>query len=344
MTTITSPELRQTSLLDLLPEPGTVVPAVRRLGAAAVSGPLELPTSRDTGLGQPIRFVDHFAGIGGFHLALDSLGAQCVFATERDRFARTTYLNNFGPRCPDMFAAGHFAHDIADVDPADVPVHDIVTAGFPCQPFSFAGRQRGLDDERGVMFYQLARLIMHTRPRAFIFENVAGLRFHNHGTTFAAIRETMTTQLGYSFRTAVLRACDYGLPQLRPRLFMVGFRDPSIPFTFPEPTPLGFTLSDLFGGHCDRELAYTLLASGFNKHVGQKFNFDAYLVDSREHRLTAREAATLQGFPDDFLLPAIRARALAQIGNAVAVPVATAVARQVITALHTHDTCQEAHS
>lgn len=146
----------------------------------------------------------------------------------------------------------------------------------------------------------------------------------------------MTTQLGYSFRTAVLRACDYGVPQLRPRLFMVGFRDPSTRFDFPEPIPLERTLSDVLGGRCDRELAYTLLASGAGKHVGQKFIWDAYLVNSREHHLTVREAAALQGFPDDFRFPAIRARALSQIGNAVAVPVATAVAHQVISALHAH--------
>ncbi|WP_435084266.1 DNA cytosine methyltransferase [Gordonia hongkongensis] len=335
-------ERLQTSLLDLLPagEP----PTTSRLGRFAIAAqsptrPTELSNSQF-----PIRFVDHFAGIGGFHLALERLGAQCVFATEHDRFARMTYENNFAGRSPELFAEGRFAGDIADVDPRDIPAHEIVTAGFPCQPFSFAGRQRGLDDERGAMFYQLARLIMHARPAAFIFENVAGLRFHNRGTTFAAIRETMTTQLGYSFHTAVLRACDYGLPQLRPRLFMVGFRDPSTPFAFPEPVPLQFTLSDLFGGQCDRELAHTLLASGFNKHIGQQFNFDAYLVDSREHRLTAREAASLQGFPEDFLLPAMRSRALKQIGNAVAVPVATSVGRQVIAALQARSAHQEARS
>ncbi|MDL9944545.1 DNA (cytosine-5-)-methyltransferase [Gordonia sp. ABSL11-1] len=324
------PAERQTSLLDLL---STGSPAPKsRLGRHAVAAASPIRPKEPTSTEDPIRFVDDLAGIGGFHLALASLGAQCVFATENDPLARATYQNNFQTLRPELFSCGRFASDIGAVDPADIPEHDVVTASFPVQPFSFKEMQRG-HDEHDTLLVHLARLIRHTQPRAYIFEDVAGLRFHHQGRTFAAIRNTMTSQLGYSFHTGVLRACDFGLPQLRPRLFMVGFKDPSTPFAFPDPVPLTQTLGDVLGGQCDRELSYTLLGSGLRDHANARVNWDTYTVDDRVHRLTSREAAALQGFPDGFKLPASRARALRQVGNSVAVPVASAVAREVISAL-----------
>jgi DNA (cytosine-5)-methyltransferase 1 len=325
------PAGRQTSLLDLLP--GGLPSPKKRLGRHAVVAAASPPRRNDPTIKEnPIRFVDHLAGIGGFHLALASLGAQCVFASENDPLARATYQNNFHINRPELFTSGRFASDIGAVDPADIPEHDIVTAGFPVRPFSFEEMQRG-HDEHIALLIELARIIRYTQPRAYIFEDVAGLRFHHHGATFAAIRNTMTSQLGYSFHTAVLRACDFGLPQLRPRLFMVGFRDPSTPFAFPDPVPLTQSLGDILGGQCDRELSYTLLGNGLSNHATAQVSWDTYSVDGRVHRLTSREAAALQGFPDDFKLPRSRTCALRQLGNAVAVPVASAVAREVISAL-----------
>ena len=324
------PPGHQTSLLDLLPERSPS--ATGRLGRHAVAAASPIYPKEPTSNEDPIRFVDHLAGIGGFHLALAGLGARCVFATENDPLARATYQKNFQTFRPELFSCGRFASDIGAVDPADIPEHDIVTAGFPVHPFSFEEMQPG-HDEHDTLLVHLARLIRHTQPRAYIFEDVASLRFHHHGRTFAAIRNTMTSQLGYSFHTAVLRACDFGLPQLRPRIFMVGFRDPSTPFAFPDPMPLTQTLGDVLGRQCDRELSYTLLGSGLRNDANTRVNWDTYTVDGRVHRLTSREAAALQGFPDGFKLPASRTRALRELGNAVAVPVASAVGREVISAL-----------
>jgi DNA (cytosine-5)-methyltransferase 1 len=288
-----------------------------------------------------MRVADLFAGIGGFHLGFNEAGGTTVFACESDAQARATYEQNFAAHAPDLFRGGRFASDIADVKAIDMPAYDVLTAGFPCQPFSYAGKSGGFMDRRGVLFYHLARLIMETRPEAFVFENVPGLRSHQHGITYAAIRETMTTQLGYSFHTAVLKACDYGVPQLRPRLFMVGFRDPSTPFAWPEPVPLRMTLSDVLHGDCDRQVSRTVLASGYDKRSGQKFNWDGYIVDGRHHNLTVDEVRSLQGFPDDFILPRLRSAAMRQLGNAVAVPVAAAVAGQVAVSLGVHATTEK---
>lgn len=342
----TKPEQRQTSLFDRAPTSSSPR-SNGRLGCHATAiaiAPQRIDAVPRVATAEPtLRIADVFAGIGGFHLGFRQIGARCVFASENDRAARRTYEMNFGASEPALFESGNFVGDIAGVRSSTIPDHDILTAGFPCQPFSSAGNRQGFSDERGVMFYHLARILGDKRPAAFMFENVAGLRLHNQGATFAAIRQTLTTQLGYSLHTAVLRACDYGLPQLRPRLFMVGFRDPSTPFEFPEPIPLRSSISDVFGAHCDREIGRTVLASGFGKRVGQSFNWDAYLVDGVERRLSPRQAAALQGFPDDFVLPTSTAQAFKQVGNAVAVPVVAAIAKSIQTSLNsvictaTHD-------
>lgn len=254
-------------------------------------------------------------------------------AIERDPAARVTYQRHFEPLEPDLFSSGCFLSDITHVDSSDLPDFDVLTAGFPCQAFSVAGKARGLHDERGVLFFELARLLTACQPPAFVFENVPGLAWHQGGSTLAAMQQVLTTVLGYRVHTEVLRACDFGLPQLRPRLFMVGFRDPDVPFSFPPPVPLSTSLSDVLGGHCERELSRTVLTTGIHRRHGQKYNWAHYIVDGVERRITPREAATLQGFPPDLTLPERDAAAYRLVGNAVAVPVVAAIAEQVTAAL-----------
>jgi DNA (cytosine-5)-methyltransferase 1 len=276
--------------------------------------------------------ADLFAGIGGFHLAFAQAGAEVVFASENDRHARATYEANFQHHSPKLFASGNFAGDIRAVTSNQIPPFDVLTAGFPCQPFSEAGNRRGFADTRGTLFFEIARILDDRRPRAFFLENVRGITHRDHRHVFETIQSVFTEDLGYSFHWKVIRACDFGLPQLRPRAFMVGFRDPDTPFAFPDPVPLRFTLSDLLGGRTERDVAYTVLAS----HGGPRFGhprWDAYLVDGVEHRLTLDEIRRLQGFPDDFVFPVTPAQAMKQLGNAVAVPAVRATAERLLEAL-----------
>lgn len=282
-----------------------------------------------------LQIADLFAGIGGFHLAFAQIGARTVFACENNPTARRVYETNFRASSPELFDSGNFAGDITVGEPEHVPDHDVLTAGFPCQPFSTAGKRRGFTDTRGLHFFEIARILDAKRPAAFFLENVKGLLRHDEGRTFDIIRTVLTEDLGYSLHAQVIRACDFGVPQLRPRLFMVGFCDPATPFTFPEPVPLTTTLTDVLGGQCERVVSRTLLASGYHKPYGKKFNWAHYLVDGRVHRLTAREALALQGFPDDFQIPDSYSTAMHLIGNSIAVPAAAATARQIARSLGT---------
>ncbi|MDM2096390.1 DNA cytosine methyltransferase [Mycobacteroides abscessus] len=292
--------------------------------------PPRLPAGRlCTAIPDPLRMADLFAGIGGFHLAFGKIGVRTVFACENNPTARRIYETNFRTSSPELFDSDNFAGDISVLEPAHVPDHDVLTAGFPCQPFSTAGKRRGFTDTRGLHFFEIARILDAKRPAAFFLENVKGLLRHEGGRTFDIIRTVLTEDLGYSLHAQVIRACDFGVPQLRPRLFMVGFCNPATPFTFPEPVQLTTTLSDVLGGQCERAVSRTLLASGYHKLYGKKFNWAHYLVDGHVHRLTAREALALQGFPDDFQIPDSYSTAMRLIGNSIAVPAAEATARQI---------------
>ncbi|WBP93226.1 DNA cytosine methyltransferase [Mycolicibacterium neoaurum] len=286
--------------------------------------------------------ADFYAGIGGFHLAFRRIGARCVFACENNPTARRVYETNFRTESPELFDNGHFAGDIASIEPDDIPDHDVLTAGFPCQPFSIAGKRHGFTDRRGQHFFELVRILRAKRPAAFFLENVKGLTFHDDGRTLDIIRAVLTEELGYSLHLKVIRACDFGVPQLRPRLFMVGFRRRSTPFAFPEPVPLSTTLSDVLGGRCERVVSRTLMASGHDKRYGQKFNWAHYLVDGQVHRLTPRQALALQGFPPNFVLPESYNAAMRLVGNSVAVPAVTATARQIAHSLGFHALADDA--
>ncbi len=199
------------------------------------------------------RFIDLFAGIGGFHIAFSNVGAKCVFASEWDKNARKTYEHNFYRSDPELFEHGMFAGDITKVLPNDMPDFDILTGGFPCQPFSQAGFKKGFEDSRGTLFFNVANIIRVKQPEAFFIENVRHLLNHDNGRTFRTIKKIIEDDLGYSFYHKIVKASDFGLPQHRPRLFMVGFRDNKIPFEFPKPIELRMTMSDVFGGKCPKK-------------------------------------------------------------------------------------------
>lgn len=284
---------------------------------------------------QPIKFIDLFAGIGGFHLAFHSLGAECVFASEWDTAARKTYEHNFRKLDPKLFESGNFNGDITTVkDPkTEIPDFDVLCGGFPCQPFSHAGFKKGFEDTRGTLFFNIANIIREKQPAAFFLENVRGLLTHDNGNTFATIKRVIEEDLGYSFHSKIVFASDFGMPQHRPRLFMVGFRDKETPFAFPEPTGLDFTMSDVWGGDCTKRVGFTLRCGGRGSGLHDRRNWDTYLVDGQIRRLSPKEGKKMQGFPDDFLFPVTEAQAMKQLGNSVAVPAIRAVGKAMLEAM-----------
>ncbi|MGZ9756392.1 DNA cytosine methyltransferase [Mycoplasma sp. 4423] len=185
------------------------------------------------------KFIDLFAGIGGFRIALENVGAKCVFSSEIDKYASDTYQNNFGE-----FPAG----DIFKINSNDIPEHQILCAGFPCQPFSTAGKRLGFDDDRGILFFQIARILRDKQPISFILENVPGLVNHDNGNTLKVILETLN-ELGYNVSWKLLNAKDYNIPQNRNRWYCVGIHKSinidTFDSIFPNKQKLKNTLKDI---------------------------------------------------------------------------------------------------
>jgi DNA (cytosine-5)-methyltransferase 1 len=304
-----------------------------------------------------IRLIDLFAGIGGIRLGFErSFGdAQCVFTSEIDKYAITTYISNFGD---------HAIHgDISQIETKHIPDHDILLAGFPCQPFSQAGLKKGFSDTRGTLFFDIERILIDKKPKAFLLENVRQLVGHDMGRTFQTILDHLA-DAGYQTFYKVLRARDFGVPQNRERVYIVGFTDPSIKFEFPKPstkqTRVGniletevaekYTISDkLWQGHKRRKAENKLKGKGFGYGL---VNADSpytntisarYYKDGSEilieqpnknpRKLTPREASRLQGFPKKFKIPVSDVQAYKQFGNSVSVPVIEAIAKQMKKAL-----------
>ena len=283
-----------------------------------------------------IRFIDLFAGIGGFHLAFDRIGAECVFASEKDPDARRTYIANFLDKSPDLFKGNHFNDDILSVDPWAIPDFDILCAGFPCQPFSQAGHKLGFGENyeaRGNMFFVLRDIIKARRPKAFFLENVRHLVNHDDGNTFRVICQTLEDDLGYQFYHTVVKASDYGLPQHRARVFMIGVdKSLGLPnnFKFPPKVPLKYTISDIFGGHCDKDIGFTLRVGGRGSTINDRRNWEFYLVDGKVMRLGVPQGKKMMGLPDTFRFPVTDTAAMKQLGNSVAIDAVEAVARQLV--------------
>ena len=297
--------------------------------------------------------IDLFAGIGGIRLGFEHIGCTNVFSSEWDKFAQKTYEANFG-ETP--------YGDITKIDPEEIPSFDILLAGFPCQPFSNAGLKRGFADTRGTLFFDIAKILNVHRPRVVFLENVKGFKSHDSGNTFKTVSRVLES-LGYSVYSKVLNAKDFGVPQNRERIYIVGFLGEAV-FSFPEKlninTKLGdilerdvnekYTLSDkLWQGHLRRKKEHRKKGNGFgfslfNENSGYTSTISArYYKDGSEilieqkgknpRKLTPKEASRLQGFPEDFIIPVSDLQAYKQFGNSVAVPVIKKIAEQIKKAM-----------
>lgn len=282
-----------------------------------------------------LRFIDLFAGIGGFHLALESVHAQCVFASEKDIYARQTYIHNFNTQ------NFEFNDDIRKISAHTIPEHDILCAGFPCQPFSQAGLKKGFDDgdnsERGNLFFCILDILEAKQPTAFILENVRHLLNHDHGKTFATI-QTLLKQAGYTVYHQVLKASDYNIPQHRPRVFIVGFKnaDKLPPFQFPPKLPLTYTMSNIFNGNCEKKIGFTLRVGGKGSGIDDRRNWEFYRVDGEIKRIGIEESKKMMAFPENYHFPVSKTQAMKQLGNSVCVEVVKQVAHSVVNYLQTH--------
>ncbi len=285
-------------------------------------------------------FIDLFAGIGGFHIAFSNLGCKCVYVSEWEKYCRVTYEHNFKKKHPELFKdPKHFGSDITKVTDTkekieeNIPDFDILTGGFPCQPFSQAGHKKGfLDETRGTLFFNIAKILETKRPKAFFIENVRGLLNHDNGKTLEVMDDVLH-RLGYSLHYKVIKASDFGTPTHRPRLYMVGFRNDSkhkIPFRFPDPIELKTTMSDILGGKTDKVIGYTLRVGGVSSGINDRRNWDSYIVDGKVRKITVKQAARLMGFPDDFEFPVSDRQAMKQLGNSVAIPAIQATAAKLL--------------
>lgn len=279
-----------------------------------------------------LKFIDLFAGIGGFHIALHNQGVKCVFASEIDKFARQTYINNISRLAPFDF---EFNDDITKIaTPAHIPDFDILCAGFPCQPFSNAGQKKGFNEERenrGNMFFIIADIVKEKQPKILFLENVRGLLNHDNGDTFATIKQIIN-DLGYKFYYQLVKASDYGLPQHRPRVYMIAIRNDihTKPFIFPKKQKLLFTMSDIFGGDCPKDIGFTLRVGGRGSKIDDRRNWEFYLVDGVVKRIGIIEAKKMMGLPDWYDFNVSSVQAMKQLGNSVAVNAIEAHAKQII--------------
>ena len=302
------------------------------------------------------KFIDLFAGIGGIRIPFQELGGECVFSSEWDKFSQKTYFANFG-ETP--------AGDITKIDAADIPDFDILLGGFPCQPFSQAGLHKGFEDTRGTLFFEIERILNKKRPKGFLLENVKQLKGHDNGRTFRVIMQHLDA-LNYHAEAKILKAADFGVPQIRERIYIVGFDRnfyaiaDDYQFPFPEATGIKtrvgdileknvdakYTISNrLWEGHKRRKIENRKKGKGFGYSL---FNEESpytstisarYYKDGSEilieqegknpRKLTPRECARLQGFPEDFIIPVSDAQAYKQFGNSVAVPVVRAIAERI---------------
>ncbi len=307
------------------------------------------------------RFIDLFAGIGGIRLGFEYVGGHCVFSSEYDEDACTTYEANFGE---------HPSGDITKIDATSIPDFDILLGGFPCQAFSIIGKKEGFANETcGTLFFDIERILSVKKPLAFMLENVRNLTAHDNGNTFRVIKEHLSA-LGYHVHTKVLNALDYGVPQNRERIFIVGFLD-DVKFKFPDPVPVEErkTLVDILEKNVDRKyyvrdeirisrlerlkdknypkpyISHENMAGSITPHpyssalrAGASAN---YILINDERRPTEREMLRIQGFPDTYKIVLPYSKVKKQCGNSVAVPVIKAIAVEMIKALKLYNNKEE---
>lgn len=296
------------------------------------------------------RFIDLFAGIGGIRIPFDELGYRCVFSSEWDKAACATYEANFGEKP---------CGDITKIAAEDIPRHELLLAGFPCQAFSIMGKMRGFDDIRGTMFFEVARILQYHHPQVILLENVKQLTTHDRGRTFTTILRILA-ELGYHMKWKVLNALDFGLPQKRERVIIVGFRDirhyAAFDFDFKR---TDYSLAEIL--EKDEEVDSSLFASGKivekrrQRTVGKDIFYPSvwhenksgnvsvldhacalrtgasynYLLVNGVRRPSSRELLRLQGFPDSFKIVVPHSEVRRQTDNSVAVPMIRMVAQKI---------------
>ena len=299
-----------------------------------------------------MKVVSLFSGIGGLDKGFWDTGYDVIWANDFDKYAVETYKANYG----NEIVLG----DINKIEFEDIPNCDVLIGGFPCQPFSMMGSELGFEDTRGTLFFRIAEIIKykiehHHKPRALVLENVRTLRTHDKGKTFKTIKHVLENDLGYKAFDSVLNTADYGIPQTRNRTYIVCFANENAEFSFPDRIPLQRTLQDLLeesvndkyflsetilptilssgtGGYkakseIDLSVARPLCATMGKMHRACQDNY--VTQNGRVRKLTPRECARLQGFPDSFIIPVSDCQAYKQFGNAVTVNVARAVATEV---------------
>ena len=311
-------------------------------------------------------FIDLFAGLGGFRLALESLGARCIYSNEWDKPVQEVYASNFGD-IPEG--------DITQVDENSIPDHDILCAGFPCQAFSISGKQRGFEDSRGTLFFDVARIVKAKRPKIVFMENVKNFATHDNGRTLEVVKGTMK-ELGYKFFQKVLNAVDYGVPQKRERIYMVCFRDDLgvTEFKYPKPFPLTKHVEDYLlddetlveslyvnrpdtyfrdvednkysnspirlgtvnkGGQGERIYSIKGIAITLSAYGGGVFaKTGGYLINGKTRKLHPRECARIMGYPDSYKISKSMNQAYKQFGNSVVIDVLQLIAKQIGEAIN----------
>ena len=311
-----------------------------------------------------MRVASLFSGIGGIDLGFKQAGFDIVWANEFDRDAAKTYRYNFGP---DHLVEG----DIRSINPVDIPDFDVLVAGFPCQPFSVLGRQKGFHDPRGNLFFEIARIAEAKLPKVLFLENVANLLEHNEGKSFLTVYNALVP-LGYTFKYQIMDAMEYGnVPQQRTRIFIVAFLDyeQCKKFNFPEPIPLTVKMNDILDRSVphdrsyyydesstywtalkkivtDKQALYKIYDSGISRKrhyfcPALTANMGTYpdrvpivLDDYGIRKITPYECLALQGYPKEFSFQNIpMASAYKQCGNSVVVPVIRRIAEQIHKAM-----------
>ena len=308
-----------------------------------------------------LKCIDLVAGLGGFRIALESCGAECVYSNEWDKFAQEVYQMNFG-EIPEG--------DITQVNENTIPDHDVLCAGFPCQAFSISGNQRGFEDSRGTLFFDVARIVKAKKPKVVFMENVKNFATHDNGKTLQVVQNTME-ELGYTFYQKVLNAVDYGIPQKRERIYMVCFRKdfPITNFSYPKPFELNRFVEDFLledeslvkdlyverddtiyngvqdssyskksirlgivnkGGQGERIYSTKGIAITLSAYGGGVFaKTGGYLINGKPRKLHPRECARIMGYPDSYKLCQSNSQAYKQFGNSVVIDVLQHIAVEI---------------
>ncbi|CAA6828612.1 MAG: DNA-cytosine methyltransferase (EC [uncultured Sulfurovum sp.] len=301
---------------------------------------------------KPYRFIDLFAGIGGIRIACERNGGECVFTSEWDKYAQKTYQENFGE---------HPKGDITNIDEKDIPAHDFLNAGFPCQPFSTIGKREGFKHKtQGTLFFDVVRILKYHKTKMILLENVPGLVSHDNGNTIAVIEDVLENELGYKVFHQVVNAADYGVPQERKRIYIVGFfkdeYDDDLQFEWPEPESKHKYINEFLEEHPS--------GYGISKHLQNSYLFKKndgrpQLIDKSSkikvktlvatyhkiQRLTGtfvkdgetglrllseNECKAIMGFPKSFKVPVSRTQMYRQFGNSVAIPVVEKIIFQIL--------------